>query len=131
MLDGGFSIGMLFAFISYKLQFVQRAAGLIDKLIELRMLNLHAERIADIALTPVDAAAGLGAGLVGMAPALSGTTAQALPKIEVRNLTFRYSPLERPVLENLSFTIEPGEIVAIVGASGCGRRSTRICWLIG
>jgi len=121
VLDGGFSIGMLFAFISYKLQFVQRAAGLIDKLIELRMLNLHAERIADIALTPVDAAAGLGAGLVGMAPALSGTTAQALPKIEVRNLTFRYSPLERPVLENLSFTIEPGEIVAIVGASGCGK----------
>jgi ATP-binding cassette subfamily B protein RaxB len=36
-------------------------------------------------------------------------------------LTFRYSPLERPVLENLSFTIEPGEIVAIVGASGCGK----------
>jgi ATP-binding cassette subfamily B protein RaxB len=121
VLDGGFSIGMLFAFISYKLQFVQRAAELIDKLIELRMLNLHAERIADIALTPVDAAAGLGAGLVGMAPALSGTTAQALPKIEVRNLTFRYSPLERPVLENLSFTIEAGEIVAIVGASGCGK----------
>jgi ATP-binding cassette subfamily B protein RaxB len=125
VLDGGFSIGMLFAFISYKLQFVQRAAGLIDKLIELRMLNLHAERIADIALTPVDAAAGLGAGLgaglVGMAPALSDATVQAMPKIEVRNLTFRYSPLERPVLENLSFTIEPGEIVAIVGASGCGK----------
>jgi len=119
VLDGGFSIGMLFAFISYKLQFVQRAAGLIDKLIELRMLNLHAERIADIALTSVDAASG--PALAGIAPLPSGTTAQALPKIEVRNLTFRYSPLERPILENLSFTIEPGEIVAIVGASGCGK----------
>jgi ATP-binding cassette subfamily B protein RaxB len=119
VLDGGFSIGMLFAFISYKLHFVQRAAELIDKLIELRMLNLHAERIADIALTPVDAFAT--SAVLGIAPAAPNTTAQSLPKIEVRNLTFRYSPLERPVLENLSFTIEAGEIVAIVGASGCGK----------
>lgn len=110
VLDGGFSIGMLFAFISYKLQFVQRAAGLVDKMIELKMLNLHAERIADIALTPVEETA------------FSGATTNATDtKIEIRNLTFRYSALEKPIIENLSLEIFPGEIVAITGASGCGK----------
>jgi ATP-binding cassette, subfamily B, bacterial CvaB/MchF/RaxB len=114
VIDGGFSIGMLFAFISYKLQFVQRAAGLIDKLIELRMLNLHAERIADIALTPVEESATLGQ----MPTVVDGNTDTT---IEIRNLTFRYSTLEKPIIQNLSLEIKPGEIVAITGASGCGK----------
>ena len=49
--SGGFSVGMLFAFIAYKTQFVQRVAGLIEKGIELNMLGLHTERVGDIALT--------------------------------------------------------------------------------
>ena len=114
VIDGGFSIGMLFAFISYKLQFVQRAAGLIDKLIELRMLNLHAERIADIALTPVEEFATLGQ----MPIVKDGNTDTT---IEIRNLAFRYSALEKPIFENLNLEIKPGEIVAITGASGCGK----------
>ncbi|MCA3001947.1 MAG: peptidase domain-containing ABC transporter [Rhodocyclaceae bacterium] len=119
VLDGSFSIGMLFAFISYKLQFVQRAADLTDKLIELRMLNLHAERIADIALTPVESA--IDTALVGSGQMPVDTPSALPPKIEVRNLTFRYSPLERPVIEDLSLTIEPGELAAIVGPSGSGK----------
>jgi hypothetical protein len=43
---------MLFAFVSYKEQFSARVSGLIDKLIDLRMLNLQGERLADIVLTP-------------------------------------------------------------------------------
>jgi len=112
VLDGGFSIGMLFAFISYKLQFTQRAASLIDKVIELRMLNLHAERIADIALTPTTTPQ---AGMDAFLTPLKDAT------IHIRNLTFRYSALEKPVIENLSLSIQPGEIVAIVGPSGCGK----------
>jgi ATP-binding cassette subfamily B protein RaxB len=52
VLDSAFSVGMLFAFVAYKEQFSARVAGLIDKLIELRMLNLQGERLADIVLTP-------------------------------------------------------------------------------
>ncbi len=55
VLDGkGFSVGMLFAFIAYKTQFVQRIANLIEKGLELRMLGLHTERVGDIALTPAE-----------------------------------------------------------------------------
>jgi len=110
VLDGGFSIGMLFAFLTYKLQFTQRAAGLVDKGIELQMLNLHAERIADIALTPREHQV---LGSILLAPANTG--------IELRDVTFRYGPLEKSVIENLSLKIEPGEIVAITGPSGCGK----------
>ena len=44
-------MGMLFAFMSYKLQFTQKATALIEKIIEYRMLGLHFSRIADIAMT--------------------------------------------------------------------------------
>ena len=113
VLDGGFSIGMLFAFISYKLQFTQRAADLIDKWIELRMLNLHAERIADIALTPREQAALA----LPNYPAYASSNAS----IEIRNLRFRYSPQDKPVIEQLNLRVNPGEIIAIVGPSGCGK----------
>jgi ABC-type multidrug transport system fused ATPase/permease subunit len=41
-------------------------------------------------------------------------------KIEVRDLTFAYSKSAPPVLKNVNFTIEPGEIVSIVGYNGSG-----------
>ena len=45
------SIGMLLAFIAYQDQFVKRVVELINKFVDLQMLRLHAERLADIALT--------------------------------------------------------------------------------
>ena len=51
ILDGTFSIGLLIAFIAYQDLFLRRVSGLIDTAVDLRMLGLHAERLADIALT--------------------------------------------------------------------------------
>jgi len=41
--------------------------------------------------------------------------------LEVRNLTFGFNPLGAPLIENLSFTVRPGERVALVGGSGSGK----------
>jgi ATP-binding cassette subfamily B protein RaxB len=109
VLDNAFSVGMLFAFVAYKDQFSARVAGLIDKLIELRMLNLQAERLADIVLTPPEAAG----------PSHAPDEIEA--SLEVRDLSFRYSDTEPFVVRNCSFRIEPGESVAIVGPSGGGK----------
>ncbi|MGH8601430.1 MAG: peptidase domain-containing ABC transporter, partial [Gammaproteobacteria bacterium] len=110
-LQNVFSVGMLIAYLAYKDQFAQRIGGLIDKWIEFRMLRLHGERLADIVLTaPEEDAA---------------HTFEAVPpastRIEVCNLSFRYAEGEPWVLHDLSFTVEEGEAVAVVGASGCGK----------
>ncbi len=110
-LQNVFSVGMLIAYLAYKDQFAQRTAALIDKWIEFRMLRLHGERLADIVLTEpeVDAASAFEA-----APPTD-------VRIEVDNLSFRYAEGEPWVLRECSFSIAPGESVAIIGPSGCGK----------
>ncbi|HRY89663.1 MAG TPA: cysteine peptidase family C39 domain-containing protein, partial [Rubrivivax sp.] len=51
VLDQRFSVGMLFAFLAYKEQFATRVSALIDKVVDLKMLRLQGERLADIVLT--------------------------------------------------------------------------------
>ncbi|PJK10354.1 ABC transporter [Lysobacteraceae bacterium NML08-0793] len=114
-----FSVGMLIAYLAYKDQFAQRMSGLIDKAMEFRMLRLHGERLADIVLTE---------------PEDYTVQAEWPPpenmKIEVEGLGFRYADGEPWVLKDLSFSIEPGESVAIVGASG-GGKTTLVKLLLG
>ena len=110
VLDRAMSLGMLLAFLAYKNQFGERATKLIDLAIEVKMLGLHAERLADIALEPPEGEA-----------AIETDTSRIAPRIEVRNLSFRYADGEPWVLRDFDLTIEAGESVAIVGASGCGK----------
>jgi ATP-binding cassette subfamily B protein RaxB len=109
-LSNVFSAGMLIAYLAYKDQFAQRVSGLIDKWIEFRMLRLHGERLADIVLTPPEESL-----------ALPDLPPPADTRIEVSGLSFRYAEGEPWVLKECSFTVEPGESVAIIGASGCGK----------
>jgi ATP-binding cassette, subfamily B, bacterial CvaB/MchF/RaxB len=48
VLNGGMSVGMLFAFMAYKTQFVDKSARFVEKAIEFRMLDVQLERLADI-----------------------------------------------------------------------------------
>ena len=109
VLDRSFSVGMLFAFMAYKEQFALRVSGLIDKAVELKMLKLQGERLADIVLTAPEAQV--------LVPPRADLSAQ----LELRGVGFRYSDAEPAVLKNVNVTIEPGEAVAIVGPSGCGK----------
>jgi ATP-binding cassette subfamily B protein RaxB len=110
VMDQRFSVGMLFAFVAFKEQFAQRVSALIDKSVELRMLRLQGERLADIVLAaPEDA------GL----PRLGERTPEG--RIELRGARFRYADNEADVLQGVNLAIEPGESVAIVGPSGCGK----------
>ncbi len=110
-LDGRMTIGMLFAFMSYKQQFIDKAVRLVEKGIEFRMVDLHLERLADI--TGAEPEPGPQMRTSYRAPLQGG--------IEVRDLAFRYAPGEPFVFERLSFRIEAGEYVALTGPSGGGK----------
>lgn len=49
------------------------------------------------------------------------SAAQVEGKIEIKNLSFAYDNADGPVLNNISFTIQPGQVVALVGPSGAGK----------
>lgn len=110
VLERDLSLGMLLAFIAYKSQFTGRASQLIDLGVEIRMLSLHAERLADIALE-----------LPEPESMMETDLDRIQPSIELRDVSFRYAEGEPWVLRNLSLTIEAGDSVAIVGRSGCGK----------
>jgi len=109
-LEGRFSAGMLVVFVTYAELFATRTGSLIDKLVDLRLLGLHGERVADIALEPPEPH--VHGGYSGPAPA---------PRIEVDGVGFRYADDDPWVLRDCSLVIEAGESVAIVGPSGCGK----------
>ncbi len=121
VIDGaGFSIGMVFAYMAYKTQFIQKAAALIDQGIAFKILGLHLERLSDIALSQEDKSFGQGADIE---TALKG-------KIELKDVFYRYSPSDPLVLEGVNLIVESSEHVAITGPSG-GGKSTLVKLLLG
>ena len=111
VMNDNLSLGMLFAFLSYKDQFSQRIATLIDKLFELKMLRLHVERVADILLTEPEENAHSTTVDIASLPAT----------LELRDVSFRYAEGEPNVISNVSLLISAGECLAITGGSGCGK----------
>ncbi len=118
VMAGQLTVGMLFAFLTFKLLFLTRINNLIDKVIEFRMLDLHAERIADIALTEPEAVS-----------AQRGTNRDVPLTISTENVGYSYGS-EGFVFRNINLHMRMGETVAIVGPSGCGK-TTLIKVLVG
>jgi ATP-binding cassette subfamily B protein RaxB len=110
-LSHSLTIGMIFAFMSYKQHFIEKAVQLVEKALDFRILELHLERLADIALSPLER---------GHDQPLTYAR-QIQGRIELRNVSFQYAETEPFVLEDISFIVEPGEFVTITGPSGGGK----------
>jgi ATP-binding cassette subfamily B protein RaxB len=114
-----FSVGMLMAFLAYRGQFSSRVSALINDAVDFKMLQLHAERLADIALTMPERDH----------PQLSGHEARAPmddlahlePSIELRGVGFRYGDGEPWIVRGVDWFVGAGECVALTGPSGCGK----------
>ena len=106
----GFSIGMLFAFMSYRQTLSDRVIALINQVIAFRYITLHLDRVGDIIQTESE-----------RGEHYAGETLSPDGQITVQNVSFRYGDADRWVLQNASIDIAPGEFVALTGKSGGGK----------
>lgn len=111
VIDNQMTIGMFVAFGSFRGQFSDRVASLTNFLLQLRMMSLHNERIADIALHEKEE----------KKTHLNITTTMSPVSLETADLSYRYDSQSAPVFSDLTISISQGESVAITGASGAGK----------
>ena len=113
-MKGEFTVGMIMAFQGFLSSFVSPAMTLISAGQSLQEMRTVMERIEDVMKYPTDTVLDAAADENAEYDKLSGN-------IELKNVTFGYSRLADPLIENFSMTLRPGSRVAFVGPSGCGK----------
>jgi ATP-binding cassette subfamily B protein RaxB len=113
VMNGRMTLGMLVAFLTYKDQLSSRMGSLLTTALQIRMLNVQCDRLADIAMAEPEERGG------GHPP----VEYRAASDLRADNLSFRYGDNEPWIFHNMSFSIQAGRCVAITGPSGCGKTS--------
>jgi len=124
----GITLGTLVAFIQYTQRFFRPISDLSEKYNILQQAMASSERIFDLLDTPADQAAALPAEARAAQPERP-RSGSFRGRIEFECVTFAYDGKTR-VLEDVSFVVEPGEKVALVGATGSGK-TTAVSLLLG
>lgn len=110
-LNNHLTLGALFAVLAYQQTAAGRLVMLVERLLSIRMLSVHLERLADIVYAEPQSTGVCGTPLKVDEPVT----------ITLENVRFRFSPSEPEILKGVSLTIRAGEHVALTGASGCGK----------
>lgn len=120
VIQGQFTVGMILAFQGFLSQFSGPAQSLINTMQTFFEMRTDMERIQDVMDYPEDP----------LAPTTlpnereevrSGSFEKLRGQIDLRGVTFGYSRLARPLIENFDLHVEPGRSVAFVGPLGCGK----------
>ncbi|MBR1905531.1 MAG: NHLP family bacteriocin export ABC transporter peptidase/permease/ATPase subunit [Clostridiales bacterium] len=114
-MDGKFSLGAVMMFQGFLTSFMSPAMMLVSAGQTIQEMRTQMERIEDVMEYPDDENVSYEPeGDEGVLRKLGGS-------IELRDVTFGYSRLEAPLIENFSLKMKPGERIALVGPSGCGK----------
>lgn len=110
ILKHAFSIGMLVAYLAYRLHLVNKATLFVQNLFDYKLISIHLSRLSDILFQEAEK-----------------INFSAIPKKNIRgelyisNLSFKYDNDEKYIIEKLDLKIHAGEKVVITGVSGCGK----------
>ena len=111
ILQGDLTVGMLMAFQGFMGSFLAPVNELVNgsqKIVEMRS---QMERVEDVMKYPEDHRESEKEILQGKLGGL----------LEMKHVTFGYSPIQPPLIEDFNLRVEPGHSVALVGPSGCGK----------
>jgi ATP-binding cassette subfamily B protein len=108
---GRVQIGTLLAFMQYVGQILMGVLMATFMTIMIPRAAVSAERIGEV--LDVESTLTEPANPVGVLPTPGS--------VEFADVTFRYPGAQHPILSNLSFTVEPGQTVAVVGSTGAGK----------
>jgi len=120
VMNGAMTVGMLVAYQSLVASFTRPLSNLVSFGGMLQELEGDMNRLDDVLRYPIDKQYGRAAA-AGRAQREDDKTIKLSGHVELRDITFGYSPLEPPLIEDFNLTIEPGQRVALVGGSGSGK----------
>lgn len=114
IISGTFQVGQLMSFITYITQILMSLMMLSMTLMTVARAGASSERILEVLNTEID--------VVDLPEAKENNLSVKLGKIEFRDVSFKYhANCGEYVLKNISFTVNPGETVAIIGATGSSK----------
>lgn len=111
--NGTMMVGDIMAFISYAMHIIMSFMFITIISIMLPRAAVAADRVEEVLNVKNEI----------QNPEVIKTPEKIRGKIEFKNVDFRYSDSEEKVLENISFTAEPGQTTAIIGSTGSGKSS--------
>ena len=116
IINGEMTIGMLMAFQSIMSSFSSSSGSIVETFNSLLTMRADMERMEDVYRAETDVAV-----TGGTAEKKTAGVGKLKGRLELKNVSFGYSRLENPVVNDFSLILEPGKSVALVGSTGCGK----------
>jgi NHLM bacteriocin system ABC transporter peptidase/ATP-binding protein len=114
-INGKFTVGMIMAFQGFLGSFTAPAQTLISAGQKLQEMRTQMERVEDVMEYPTD----VNCDRYGISE--DAEYSKLSGKVELKNVTFGYSRLAKPLIRDFNLTLKTGSRVAFVGTSGCGK----------
>ena len=111
ILEGNLTVGMLMAFQGFMGSFLEPVNAIVNATQTIVEMRSQMERVEDVMKYPEDHRENKEEVTKGKLGGL----------LELKHVSFGYSPLQPPLIEDFNLRIEPGHSVAFVGSSGCGK----------